>query len=503
MSKIKKLIGDTIIYGFTTVVTRMIGFIMTPIYTRSFTNTSIYGIFTNMYSYAAMINAVLAFGMETTYFRYLNKVAKEDKGKVANNSFVVTLFTTVLFLITVFLFLDPIANWLAAERSTNDLAEYTSFVKFFAIILAADALSVVPFVKLRADGRPIRYSMVKLVNIFVLVFTNLFLLFWLPALISKYEFWAHFASGWFRAGWLGNVFIANVIASLVTLALLIPQLLQFRLSVDKKLMRTMLAYSLPIFVANVSFIINEHLDKMMFPRLIPGAKGEEELGIYGAVAKLAVFLNLFVTAFRLGVEPFFFSNAKEKNAGRTYAMIMDYFIILMVIVMVGISANIDWLKYFIEGKGVGKDAYWAGLFIIPILLLNNVLLGIYMNLTVWYKLSDQTRYALYISGIGAIITVVFNLLFIPTYSYVGAALSTTAAYVVMVLLSFIWGQQNYPIPYHVAKNLSYLFAGILISGLIFYVFDMNMWVGNGLFIIFLLVVFFKEKKEVMAILKRK
>lgn len=502
MSKIKKLIGDTIIYGFTTVVTRMIGFIMTPIYTRSFANTSIYGIFTNMYSYAALINAMLAFGMETTFFRYLNKVDEGDKSKVANNSFVVTLFTTILFLITVFLFIDPIAAWLSNGNSISSISDYISFIKYFAVILAADALAVVPFVKLRAEGRPIRYSVVKLVNIFVLIFTNLFLLFWLPYLVSKYDFWANFASGWFRSDWVGNVFIANLVASLVTLVLLVPQLLKFRLSVDKKLMKTMLAYSLPIFVANISFIINEHLDKMMFPRLVPGLVGEVSLGIYGAVSKLAVFLNLFITAFRLGVEPFFFSNAKDKNAGRTYAMIMDYFIILMVIVMIGISANIDWLKYFIEGKGVDHEGYWIGIFIVPILLLNNVLLGIYMNLTVWYKLSDQTRYAVYISGIGAILTIVLNILFIPKFLYLGAALSTTVAYIIMVLLSFFWGQKNYPIPYHVGKNLTYLFAGIIISGLIFYVFNMNAWIGNGLFIAFLALVFYKEKNEVMRILKR-
>lgn len=502
MSKIKKLISDTIVYGFTTVITRMIGFLMTPIYTRSFSNTSVYGIFTNMYSFAALINAVLAFGMETTYFRYLNNVEDKNKSKVDNNSFVVILFTTILFLFSIFLFIDPIAFWLAEGKSTN-VSEYVSFVKYFAVILAADALAVVPFVKLRAEGRPIRYSVVKLANIFVLVFSNLFLLFWLPSLMKESSFWTHFASGWFRPDWLGNVFIANFIASTFTLILLAPEILKFRIVVDKPLMKSMLAYSLPILVANISFIINEHLDKMMFPRLIPGIKGEQELGIYGAVAKLAVFLNLFVTAFRLGVEPFFFSNAKDKNSGKTYAMIMDYFIIIMVVVMVGISANIDWLKLFIEGKGANSEAYWAGLFIIPILLFNNVLLGIYMNLTIWYKLSDQTRYALYISGIGALVTVVFNLIFIPTYSYVGAALSTTGAYFIMVILSFIWGQKNYPIPYHVGKNLTYLFSGIILSGLIFYVFDMNVWVGNLLFLVFLTIIYKKEKKAVLLILKRK
>lgn len=481
----------------------MIGFVMTPIYTRSFTNSSIYGVFTNIYSYAALINAFLAFGMETTYFRYLNKVEKEDKEKVANNSFLVTLFLTVLFLITIFLFTDPIAAWLGQENVSSSFVDYVSYVKFFAIILAADAIAVVPFAKLREEGRPIRFSFIKLVNIFVLVFSNLFLLFWLPSLVAKYDFWASFASGWFRAEWLGNVFIANLVASVVTVLLLLPQIFSFRFSIDKKLLKTMLTYSLPILVANISFVINELFDKMMFPRLFVGENAEAELGVYGAVAKLAVFLNLFVTAFRLGVEPFFFSTAKDKNAGKTYAMIMDYFIIIMIIVMVGISANIDWLKLFIEGRGDNKGGYWTGLFILPVLLLNNVLLGIYMNLTIWYKLSDQTRYAIYISGIGAVLTIVLNLLLIPTYSYVGAALSTTAAYLIMVLLSYFWGQKNYPIPYNVGKNLAYLFAGVLLTALIFYVFDMNVWIGNGVFITFLLLVFFKEKKEVLSILKRK
>lgn len=502
MSKIKKLISDTIIYGFTTVVTRMIGFVMTPIYTRSFSNPSVYGVFTNMYAYAALINAVLSFGMETTFFRYLNRVEAQDKPKVFNNSFIVTIFASIVFLLTIFLFSGTIGAWLATESSSSTAAEYTLFVKYFGIILAADALAVVPFAKLRAEGRPLRYSFIKLANIFVLVAANLFFLFGLPHWMKDSTIWQNFAADWFVPGWIGYVFLSNLVASVFTLILLIPQILGLRFDLDKKLLNSMLNYSFPILIANISFIINEHLDKMMFPRLVPGEIGERDLGIYGAVAKLAVFLNLFVTAFRLGVEPFFFSHAKEKNAGKTYALIMDYFIIIMVIVMVGICANIDWLKYFISGKGGQVDAYWSGLFIIPILLLNNVLLGVYMNLSVWYKLSDQTRYALYISGIGAIMTIVFNLLFIPQYSYVGACLSTTAAYVIMVALSYIWGQKNYPIPYHLVKNVAYIIIGIVASALMFYVFDSNLWVGNGVLILLLLGVIWTEKNQVKAFLKK-
>ncbi|VTQ06182.1 Polysaccharide biosynthesis protein [Sphingobacterium daejeonense] len=199
------------------------------------------------------------------------------------------------------------------------------YVKLFALIIAVDAVAVVPFAKLRAEGRPIRYGIVKLINILVFIFINLFLLAWLPKLNISSEFFREFSASWFREGWLGNVFIANFIASAVTLLLLIPQILTFRFRIDSKLIRDMLAYSFPILIANISFIVNENLDKIMFPRLLPGEQGDADLGVYGAVAKIAVFLNLFVTAFRLGAEPFFFSYSKNENAKKTYAMIMEYF----------------------------------------------------------------------------------------------------------------------------------------------------------------------------------
>ena len=486
----------------TTVVTRMIGFIMTPIYTRSLSNPAVYGVFTNLYAYAALINAVLAFGMETTFFRYLNRVENSDKARVYNNSFLITVLSSIIFVTTIYIFSDPIGAWLASNSSSSTAAEYTLFVKYFGVILAADALAVVPFAKLRAEGRPLRYSFIKLINIFILIGANLFFLFGLPNWVEGSLFWQQFAEGWFVQGWIGYVFLANLIASISTLILLTPQIFQFRFEFDRLMMKQMLNYSFPILIANISFIINEHLDKMMFPSLMPGNIGEDELGVYGAVAKLAIFLNLFVTAFRLGVEPFFFSHAKEKNAGKTYALIMDYFIIIMVMVMVGICANMDWLKYFISGKDDQIDAYWSGLFIIPILLLNNVLLGIYMNLSVWYKLSDQTRYALYISGIGALITIVLNLLFIPAYSYLGACLSTTVAYIIMVGLSYFWGQRNYPIPYHTHKNIAYILLGIMASGLIFYVFDTNVWISNAILILLLFGVVLREKNDVLKFLKK-
>ncbi|WP_159637129.1 lipopolysaccharide biosynthesis protein [Sphingobacterium composti Ten et al. 2007 non Yoo et al. 2007] len=496
MSSIKKLLSDTVIYGLTTIIARVLNFLLTPFFLRKF-ESSIYGIFTNLYSYAAMINAVLAFGMETTYFRYLQRVDKSDKEKVFNNSFIVTLFATIIFVATMFIFAEPIAGFVKSVDLQPQ--EYIVFVKLFAVILGADALAVVPFARLRAEGRPIRYGVIKIINITALVFCNLFLLYWLPSLMERHSFWQEFATGWFREGWLGNVFISNLIASVVTLVLLLPQIAQFSFRIDGALMKSMISYSFPILIANISFIINEHLDKMMFPKLIPTAQGEQDLGIYGAVAKIAIFLNLFVTAFRLGAEPFFFSYAKNENAKQVYAKIMDYFIIAMVLVMVGLTANISWLKDFIRGGEFEREVYWSGLNIVPILLFNNVLLGIYMNLSVWYRLSDQTRYGLYISVVGAIITVMLNITLIPTYSYVGAALSTSLTYFVMVTMSYSLGQKNYPIPYNKWKAIFYLALAIISTAGMYYVFDNNVWLSNALLLVVVGSVVYLERNFIKSV----
>ncbi|MDF2518228.1 MAG: oligosaccharide flippase family protein [Sphingobacterium sp.] len=499
MSAIKKFLSDTVIYGVTTIVSRMIGFLMTPLYLRKFKDAAVYGIYSNFYAWMSMLNAVLAFGMETTYFRYLQKVEPQDKNKVYNNSFFVTLVSSGILLLSVFVFTRPIAAWFA-DGADVDL--YEQYIKYFAFILVADALAVVPFTKLRAEGRPYKYSALKFVNIGITVISNLFFIYFLPDWVHQYSFWADFAGTWFKEGWIGYVFISNLFASVVTLILLLPELMTFRLKLDRKLMNQMLKYSFPILIANISFIINENLDKMFFPKLLPGEVGIRDLGIYGAVAKLAVFLSLFVTAFRLGAEPFFFSYSKNQNASKTYALIMEYFVILMVIAMVGLTVNLDWLKYFIKGNEKEIAIYWTGLKIVPILLFNYVLLGIYMNLSIWYKLTDQTRYALYISGIGALITILLNVWLIPTYSYVGAVLSTTVVYLVMIGFSLYWGQMYYPIPYKMIKISTYLGVGLLISWLSFQVFHSNIWIGNAMLLTLLGVTFFLEKKELMKLIRR-
>ncbi|WP_276359507.1 oligosaccharide flippase family protein [Daejeonella sp. H1SJ63] len=500
MSAIKKFAGQTAIYGISTVVTRFLNFILTPVYVGLYP-PKVYGIFSVMYSWASMFNAILAFGMETTYFRYLSKY-ENDKQKVYNNTFFTVCLISLLFLLFTVLFVDDIAAWMQAGAA--DDSDYSRYVKYFIYILVIDALAVIPFAKVRADGKPIRYSLIKFANILTFIGLNLLFIFVLPVAIKSGWPGVEFISGWYREGWVGYVFLSNLIASMLTLILLIPELLQLTLSYDRKMFREMLVYSLPVLIANISFIINENIDKVFLGQLLPPGVSEQEVGIYAACCKIAVFLSLFINAFRLGAEPFFFSHSKNTNSGETYARIMNFFVIAVCLIFVLLVANIEILKYFIKGKNTAEQAlYWSGLKIVPVLLFGYVSLGIYINLSIWYKLSDQTRFGLYISGIGALLTILLNVIYIPQYGYVASAWISLSAYTSMMILSYLWGQKHYPIPYNLKKNLAYILASVCIVFVAFVVFDRNLLIGNALFIIFTLMILYVERKEIKAIFETK
>jgi len=496
LSAIKKFAGQTAIYGFTTVITRFLNFFLTPIYVGLY-SPKVYGIFSVMYSWASMLNALLAFGMETTYFRYLNKY-ENDKQKVYNNTFFTVLMLALVFLLFSVLFVNDLAAWMQMGDTFDP--DYARYIHYFIYILVLDALAVIPFAKLRADGRPLRYSFIKVVNILTFVGFNLLFIFVFPLIIKQNWYGAEFISSWYREGWVGYVFISNLIASLITILFLLPELFKLTLSYDFALLKEMFVYSLPILIANISFIINENIDKIFLGQLLPPGISQQEVGIYAACCKIAIFLSIFINAFRLGAEPFFFSHAKNKNSGETYAKIMNYFVIAVCMIFVLLVANIELLKYFIKGKDAAEQAmYWSGLKIVPILLFAYVSLGIYINLSIWYKLSDQTRYGLYISGIGAVLTIVLNLIFIPKFSYLASAWISLIAYTVMMVLSYFWGQRNYPIPYNLKKNFVYLLTSVCIVFVAFVVFDRNLLVGNALFLIFTGTIIFVERKELKVI----
>lgn len=496
MSTLKKFAGQTAIYGLSTIVARLLNFILTPIYVSVYP-AKVYGIFVTLYSYAALLNAILAFGMETTFFRYLHK--HEDKrDRVYSNSFIVVAFMAALLLVCTVFFLDSIIGWLH-EESVASLNDYAAFVKFVIWTLIVDALCVIPFAKVRADERPGRYGMIKFINILSFVGLNLIFIYVIPFLISHNIAAGLFAS-WFREGWVGYVFVSNLAASILTFFLLLPEIFQIKPVFDRSLFKDMVYYSWPVLVANISFIINENVDKIFLSKLLPELEGAQAVGIYGACAKIAIFLSIFIQAFRLGAEPFFFSYAKNDNARKTYAVIMKYFVIAMSAIFVGLVANIELLKYFIRGGDeVQRALYWSGLRVVPVLLLGYVCLGIYMNLSVWYKLSDQTKYGLYISGIGAIVTIVLNVIFIPKFSYMAAAWVSLAAYGTMMVVSYILGHKNYPIPYNLKKNVFYLLLSVIIVFLSFVIFRRNLIIGNILLLIFLFTAAFLERKELSLI----
>lgn len=491
MSTAKKFAGQTAIYGVSTVVSRLLSFILTPIYTSAY-NPGVYGIFTTMFSWVSMLSPLLAFGMETTFFRYINK--KEDQQQtVYDNAFATVITLSVIFLIITIPLTSNIANQVTIGNSSSH-KDYVLFVKIFIAVLVIDSLGIIPFAKIRADGRPGRYGLIKLINVLTFVCFNLIFIYVLPVIIRHKIIGHVFIASWFRPGWVGYVFISNLISSTLTAVLLFPELIKFKFRLNRQLLKDMLLYSWPVLIANISYSLNENADKILLGKLLPFNERANAVGIYSGCYKIALFLSLFINAFRLGAEPFFFNHAKNKNAKQTYARIMDYFVILVCVIFVALIANIEVLKYFVHNK-----RYWVGLGVVPPLVFGYVCLGIYMNLSVWYRLSDQTKYGLYISGIGAILTVILNFAFIPLYSYMASAWISLAVYAVMMVLSYLWGQKNYPIPYNLKKNMAYIISSVIIVYLSFSVFKRNIFAGNAFLILFALTAVYFDGKDLKAI----
>lgn len=520
MSTAKKFAGQTAIYGISTIASRVLTFFMTPFYTRAYA-LGANGIITTMYSYVSMTNALLTFGMETTFFRYLNKHS-DNKQKVYNNAFASVAAVTVLFLLFTLPFIGHIASFIDIDNAKKAShgpvvlgSTYADFVKYtylFLAIVVIDAWCAIPFVKLRADGKPGRYGAIKLASVLIFVAFNMLFMYVLP-------FWLHhkfagtgWIASWYVPKWVGYVFISELLSSIVTLLLLLPELSKIRFEFDAAMLMSMYTYSWPVLIANLSYLVNENMDKILLGKILT-VNVARDVAIYGACAKIAVFLSVFINAFRLGAEPFFFNQAKNKNAGQTYARIMDYFVIAMCIIFVGLIANIEIVKYWVP------PIYWVGLRVVPPLLFGYVSLGIYMNLSIWYKLSDQTKYGLYISGAGAILTIILNVLFIPKYSYMASAWTSLIAYTVMMVLSFAWGQRNYPIPYNVKKNLAYIISAIVIVYFITrvngnyhimapinnkakFVIDKGFLISDALLLGYVLVAFYFERANLKAIFKR-
>jgi len=486
LSLYKNLFKQTAIYGLATVVPRMFSFFLVPLYTELLPKAE-YGQVNIIFAYLIFFNVILAYGMETSFFRFYN--TEDDKKTVVETSTVSIFWTTLLFLAVALLFRTSVSEFLDID------VQYITYVIW---ILALDALVIIPFSKLRARQKPMFYATIKIGNVAVNLGLNLFFLIYLPE-ISKENPDSFISSLYFEDFQVGYIFVSNIVASLLTLLVLLPNYLHVKWHFDFQLWKKMMRYGFPIMIAGIAFAINDQFDKILLKYLLPPATAEEQVGIYSACYKLGLFMVLFRTAYTLGIEPFFFSHASNENASQTYATITKYFVIFGSLMTLAVIVFADVLKLVM----IRDSSFWDAMGVVPLIILANFFLGIYTNLSVWYKLTNQTHIGAYISIVGAIITLALNYLLIPSIGYYGSAIATIAAYGSMMLISYTLGNKYYPIPYDKKKIGAYLGISILFSFIYFYGFRENYWVGIPMLILFMYFIYFNEKETILRIIKRK
>jgi len=480
LSKYQALFKQTFIYGLATVLPRMFSFLLVPLYTSNgmLTNAE-YGSVTILFSYIIFFNVVLSYGMETAFFRFFHQ--HNEPNDVAKTSLYSLLFSSFGFLFIVVL----AKSWLAKSIGiSEDLFTYAIWILFL------DALVVIPFAQLRAEKRPVFYAIIKITNVGLMLLLNVFFLMVLPKLFDKNPL---LQSIYFPDAKVNYVFVSNLLASAFTFLVFIPKYWLAKGNFDWSLWKKMIRYGFPILLAGIAFAINEHLDKILLEKLhVPMA----QIGSYSACYKIGVFMVLYRTAFTLGIEPFFFSQAKEKDAPQTYANVTKYFVIFGSIITYVVILFSDILKPFL----IRNESYWDAMTVVPIIVIANFFLGIYTNLSVWYKVVDKTWIGAVISLIGALCTLLINWWTIPVLGYVGSALATIGAYGSMLLLSYVWGQKKYPIPYDWKTMGMYLMLAFSGSLVYFYGYRENYWIGFGILLVLLLFTFYQQKAFLQKII---
>jgi len=429
MKDLKIFLKQTVYYGLSSVIARVLNFLLVPLYTYIFIPEQ-YGIISEMYAYAVFIMILSTLSIETAFFKFSNKPTIKDN-VASNSSFLLLVSSTILILLAIF-FVDPISKIIGGTQFTD----YRNYIFYFLIILSVDTLCVIPFAQLRLKERARRFATVKVINILVNILFNLY--FYLYLGYTKIDY----------------VFISNLLSSIVTFLILAPSINNF--SFDLQLSKKMMKYSFPLIIAGFAYAVNETADKILIKNLT-NQNPLEQLGIYSACYKLSIFMILFIQAFRLAAEPLFFNYQKKTNSKKIYAQLMRFYFFISMLLFLMISLNIDYLKLLIS-----DSSYHTGLHIIPIILLGHICLGAYYNLSLWYKLTDQTKYGAYISIFGCIITLSVNIIFLPNYGYISAAWATFLCYISMMLISFFLGKKKYPIPYNVKSICLYIILALVI-----------------------------------------
>jgi O-antigen/teichoic acid export membrane protein len=486
VSIIKKLASQTAIYGLSSIFGRFLNYLLVPLYTYYFSAEE-YGVVSEFYAYAGFFAVVLIFGFETGYFRFRDKAAQKDTAYSTALWFILQINAWFLVLIV---WINP---WLSNMLQYPDHPEY---VLYFSLILALDAIASIPFARLRAEDKAFRFAAIKIIEILITVGLSLFFIKFCPILKASNAYpWLDLI---YRPEiGVGYIFIANLIASIFKFLMLAPQLLPLRWGFNTALFGRMLKYSLPMVVIGFAGIINEMLDRVLLKQLLPYdlSTNMKMLGIYGACYKLSILMSLFIQAFRFAAEPFFFAYASNSDSKLIYAKVLRYFVIFCVFIFLLVTLFIDFFKYF-----VGPE-FRSGLDVVPILLLANLFLGIYVNLSIWYKLTDRTLIGAGVSLCAAALTIYLNIKWIPVYGYTGSAWAHLIGYGGMALVSYVLGQIYFPVKYDVLRILAYIGLGLGLYGANLYLQSIIFWspgmLAGALLVLYLLVVTLFESRQLI------
>ena len=482
MADMKSLAKDTAIYGLSSIIGRFLNYLLVPLYTYKIAASSGgYGVITNLYAYTALLLVILTYGMETTFFRFANK-EDEDPRLVYSTILRMVGLTSLVFIGLVFAFIGPIS-------SAMGYPEHPSYIWSLAIVVALDAFQAILFSYLRYQKRPLKFAALKLLFIGLNIGLNLVYFVLLPKLYEgNPDVWGKLYNP--EVG-VGYVFYINLFCTSLVTFFFAKELKGIGYGFDWNLCKRMLSYSWPILVLGIAGILNQTADKILFPKVYPGADANVQLGIYGAVVKIAMIMALITQAFRYAYEPFVFGNAREKDNKETYAKGMKFFVIFTLFAFVCVMAYMNVLRYII------KSDYWEGLKVVPIVMAAEMMMGIYFNLSFWYKLTDKTIWGAVFSGIGCAVLIGINVLLVPKYGYMACAWGGFAGYGVAMLLSYFVGQKYYPIDYPLKDMLLYtLLAAVLFAGITWVNAHLGFWpalaVNTVLVLVFLAYIIRKD-----------
>lgn len=451
MGKLQTIAKDTAIYGLSSIIGKFLNYLLVPLYTAQLSAASGgYGVITNMYAYVALILVILTFGMETTYFRFTNKT-HTDSQVVYSTTLISVGTVCAVFAALVILFIKPISSLMG-------YGDHPEWVWVMALTVAIDAFLCIPFAHLRQQKKAIKFASLKLLNIVVSILLNLIYFYWMDGKDVGYAFYI------------------NLVCTAMLAVCLITEYTGFRWTIDTKLLRTMLSYSWPILVLGIAGILNQTADKILFPYIYEGSHEEmlKQLGIYGACSKIAMIMAMITQAFRFAYEPIVFSGVKEKGQHEMYEQAMKYFIIftlLAFLIVMGCLNVHDDSEYLIVKYIVRKPDYWVGLKVIPIVMAAEIMMGIYFNLSFWYKIIDKTIWGAWFSGIGCAVLLAVNIIFVPKYGYMACAWGGVAGYGMAMVVSYFVGQKYYPLNYPLKSITIYVIIAVLLTMAMYYVPD--------------------------------